>query len=200
MRYLLMATFFFISGWTSAQDFDRFFTVSWDINVPATSTSWIDGTSLSGAKFGYRGMVSDRIAAGFDVSWAVYNKYYPPDTFTSPDGAITTDYFNYIYSYGFMASGQYFLPSSNPKIMPYAGIGLGAALNRFAQYYNIYTDADDSWGFVARPEVGVLLPFGSKVGVTAAVHYDYTTAGSDTFNYSGFNHYGFSIGLALMTY
>jgi len=190
----------FIPGLSMAQDFDRMFSIGWDINKPITNTNWIDETSFLGFKAGYKGMVTDRFAAGVDFTWSTYKHYEPWTVFYGPDGAISTDFFNYVYAYGLMASGQYFLPTGNPKLMPYVGLGAGVAYNHFVQYYNIYTDQDEGWGFAARPEVGILLPFGGKVGLQAAVHYDYTTAGTDYFDYSGFQHYGFSIGLVIMSY
>jgi hypothetical protein len=201
MKKIVLIASLLIPQFVFSQDFLRYFSLSWDVNKPLTNTNWIDETSFIGTKFSYRSMITDRFAAGVDFTWSTYKHYQPWTTFMGPDGALSTDYFNYIYAYGLMAGGQYFLPSSNPrKFMPFVGLGAGVAYNRFAQYYNIYTDPDEGWGFVARPEVGILLPFGSKVGIQATAHYDYTTAGSEYFDYSGFQHYGFTIGLVLMSY
>lgn len=184
----------------SAQDFDRYFYVTWNYNTPLSDTEWIGDPSIEGLKMGYRKLITDRIAAGVDFTWSVYDQYEPTTTFVSDDGAITTDYFKYIYNYGITANGQYFLPVNSMNILPFVGIGVGAVYNRYAMYYNIYTDEDTAWGFIARPEVGVLFTFSKKVGATVAAHYDYSTAKSDYFELSNFSHYGFNVGLVFTSY
>lgn len=191
---------FVSSACVFGQDFDRYFTVAWQGNVPLSNTSWIDKTSGKGLRLGYRKMINNKFAAGFDYSWATYDKYFPTATFETETGAITTDYFNYIYSYAITASGQYFIPLETKKVMPYVGLGLGASLNRYREYYNIYTESDESWGFVGRPEVGVLFPFGGKWGAMVSGHYNFSTAKSDYFDYSDFSHIGFNVGVVIMSY
>ena len=187
-----------ILSWS--QDFDRYFTFSWDVNKPLTNTRWIDETSSFGFKVGYHKLLSDKFSVGVDVTDYVYHHYEPKATFVTEGGAITTDFFNYVYSYGLVVNGKYFIPTQNSKIMPFLGFGAGVSANRFVQSYNIYTDRDDSFGFLARPEAGVLLSFGGKVGIIASAHYDYSTAGSDYFEYSGFSNYGVNLGLVFMSY
>jgi hypothetical protein len=199
MRYLVII--FLVTSFHSwAQDFDRYFSISWDVNKPLTNTRWIDETSAVGFKIGYHKLLNDRFSLGIDFSEAVYHHYEPTTTFITDDGALTTDYFNYLYSYGIVANGKYFLPTQSRRLMPYVGLGAGVALNRFVQYYNIYTDGEDSWGFLARPEAGVLVTFGGRVGIIASAHYDYSTAGSDYYDYSGFTNYGVNLGIVIMSY
>ena len=200
MRLIFSIILFLAVHAVSAQDFDRYFYVTWNYNTPLSDTEWIGDPSIEGLKMGYRKLITDRIAAGVDFTWSVYDQYEPTTTFVSNDGAITTDYFKYVYNYGITATGQYFLPVNSMNILPYVGIGVGAAYNRYAMYYNIYTDEDTSWGFLARPEVGVLFTFSKKVGATVAAHYDYSTAKSDYFELSNFSHYGFNVGLVFTSY
>lgn len=183
-----------------AQDFDRYFYLSWMGSKPLSNTSWIDNDSGKGMKFGYRKMINDKFAAGFDLTWATYDKYYPTATFEDGSRTITTDYFNYVYSYGLTLSGQYFLPFSTPRVMPFVGLGVGAALNRYFQYYNIYAEDDQSWGFLGRPEIGVLFPFGGKWGATVSGQYNFSTAKSDYFGYDDFNSLSVNVGVVLMSY
>jgi hypothetical protein len=183
-----------------AQDFDRYFYFTWNYNIPLSNTNWIGESSPKGLKMGYRKLLTDRISAGFDFTWSVYDQYEPTTTFVSDDGALTTDYFKYLYNYGLTINGQYFLPVNSTNILPYVGIGVGAAYNRYTMYYNIYADDDNAWGFLARPEVGVLFTFGRKVGATIGAHYDYSTAKSEYFALDNFNNYGFNVGLIFTSY
>jgi len=184
----------------SAQDFDRYFSLSWMGSKPLSNTSWIDDDTGKGVRFGYRKLINDKFAVGFDYTWATYDKYYPTATFEEGTRTITTDYFNYVYSYGLTLSGQYFLPFATPRVMPFVGLGVGAALNRYFQYYNIYAEDDQSWGFLGRPEVGVLFPFGGKWGATVSGQYNFSTAKSDYFGYDDFNSLSFNVGVVLMSY
>ncbi|HEX7016517.1 MAG TPA: outer membrane beta-barrel protein [Cyclobacteriaceae bacterium] len=187
-----------VSGF--AQDFDRYFYLAWMPNKPLSNTSWIDEGTGKGVRFGYRKMINDKFAAGFDYTWATYDKYFPTSSFVDGTRTITTDYFNYVYSYGLTVSGQYFLPFTRDWVMPYVGLGLGASLNRYFQYYNIYTDDDRKWGFLGRPEVGVLFPFGGKWGAMVAAQYTFSTAKSEYFGYDDFNSVSFNVGVVLMSY
>lgn len=187
-------------GSVSAQDFDRYFYLSWMGSKPLSNTSWIDEDTGKGLRFGYRKLINDKFAVGFDYTWATFDKYYPTATFLDDTRTITTDYFNYVYSYGLTLSGQYFLPFSTARVMPFVGLGVGASLNRYFQYYNIYTEDDQSWGFLGRPEVGVLFPFGGKWGATIAAQYNFSTANSDFFGYDDFNSLSFNVGVVMMSY
>lgn len=178
----------------------NYFYISWDINKPTSSTDWISGTSSAGGKAGYRAFLNnEKISIGLDLNWGAYDQYEPTQTFESEHGAITTDYFNYIYTYGIAVSGQYnFTVGEGDRFFPYAGIGFGANHNEYVQYYNIYSDTDKQWGFLARPEAGIIIKLGRTWGVLGAVHYDYSTNKSDFFDYKNFSALGFQIGAVFL--
>jgi hypothetical protein len=188
---------------TSSFAQDNYFYFSWDINVPLANKDWIAKTSPRGAKVGYRHFIGDnrKFSAGVDVNWAYFQEYKPTQTFQNPGGAITTDYFNEIFDMGITASGQYYFEVGDREhLFPYAGLGLGASRNDYSVYYNIYEDQESNYGFLARPEVGVLLRISPrrKIGLMAAVHYDFSTAKSDEYDYSIFSTLGFQLGIMVM--
>lgn len=183
---------------------ENYFYFNWDINVPLSNKDWLDQTSTSGGKLGYRVFVGDRkFSVGADFNWATYDQYEPTETFQNQGGAITTDYFKYVYNYGLTASGQYYfnVGGEDRHFFPYAGLGLGANYNEYALYYNIYKDNYKQWGFLARPEAGVLVRFGVRrsLGIMAAVHYDYSTNKSAELNLDNFSSVGFQVGIMLMS-
>jgi hypothetical protein len=170
---------------------------------PLSNTGWIEDFSLSGGKVGYRGFIRPNFSAGLDIGWANFDQYEPVSTKQNATGAITTDYFHYIYQYSAVASGQYyFKDEEEERLFPYAGLGLGASTNEYVLYYNIYEDTDRSWGFLARPEIGILFRFTdrSSLGVMAAIHYDYSTNKTDKFAYKNFSAVGFQVGLMSMSF
>lgn len=177
-----------------------YFYVGWDVNQPLSNTQWIDETSTRGVRFGFRKFVGDerRISVGLDLNWSYFETYKPTETFYSDNGAITTDYFNDIFQLAGTLSGQYYFPIGDKQVFyPYVGLGLGANRNLYTVSYNIYQDEEEAYGFLARPEVGILVRIGERrrFGLTAAVHYDYSTNSSDNYGYSNFTTAGFQIGV-----
>lgn len=198
-KVVLIISLVFVAFLCRAQN--NYFYVSWDINQPLSSTDFIDHTSSSGLKAGFRIFPEDneRFAVGLDVNWGAYDEYVPRTTMQTSDGHITTDYFNYIYTLGIAATGQYYFDCGDIDwLYPYAGLGLGANNNHYVMYYNIYREEDTQWGFLVRPEAGVILRFSRSVGALVAVHYDYSTNKSDYFDYDNFSALGFQVGLTFM--
>lgn len=180
----------------------KYFYFTLDMQKPLANTSWIDDFSGHGGRLGYRVFINDKISAGLDLGWMSFDEYKPTETMEITNGHITTDYFNYIYSYSAAASAQYNFKVGEEEIFfPYVGLGLGANRMEYVQYYNIYSDGDKSWGFLARPEAGILIRFGTRksMGLMAAVHYDFSTNKTDLYGYDNFSSAGFQIGLMLMS-
>jgi hypothetical protein len=77
---------------------------------------------------------------------------------------------------------------------------LGAGRNNYKVSYNIYTDEESTWGFLARPEAGILVRIGTRrrLGLMAAAHYDFSTAKSDSYGYNNFMNAGFQLGIMFM--
>ena len=201
MRQYLIILLVGLAGSASAQESYLYF--AWDVNTPISNTEWIGSTSTSGGRVGYRHFIgaARRFSAGLDVNWAYYQEYKPTETFLRPGGAITTDYFNEISQFGIALSGQYYFQvGEEQRIFPYTGLGLGASRNFYSVYYNIYEDSESQWGFLARPEAGLLLPIGARrrFALSAAVHYDFSTSRSENYSYDGFSSWGFHLGGALL--
>jgi opacity protein-like surface antigen len=179
---------------------ENYFYINLDINTPMSNRDWIGSTSARGAKIGYRKFINEKFSAGVDIGSASYSQYFPMEKFVDGNTVTSTDYFNYVTNYTFAASGQYNFKINPEWLLPYAGIGLGAANNKYTRYYNIYTDVDQSWGFLARPEAGVLVRLSKRrsIGAMAAVHYDFSTAKSEMYNYTSFSNLGVQVGIMLM--
>lgn len=201
MRLLIFLFFILSSGMLFGQS--KYMYLNLDVNKPVSNTDWISSVSIAGGKIGYRGFIRPNFSAGLDIGWSNFDEYEPTVTKQLATGAITSDYFHYIYNYSGVVSGQYYFKTEDEdRFFPYAGLGLGASTNQYVLYYNIYQDTQRSWGFLARPEAGILFRFTERgsLGVMAAVHFDYSTNKSDKFAYDNFSALGFQIGLMSMSF
>ena len=200
-RYIFILIGLFSSGVALGQEKYMYVTIGG--SKPLSNTGWIEDFSFSSGRVGYRGFIRPDFSAGLDIGWANFDQYEPTSTKQNATGAITTDYFHYIYQYSAVVSGQYyFKDDEEERLFPYAGLGLGASTNEYVLYYNIYEDTDRSWGFLARPEIGLLFRFTdrSSLGIMAAIHFDYSTNKTDKFEYKNFSAVGFQIGLMSMSF
>lgn len=198
-RIIILCTFIAAAYASLAQD--RYFFVALDVQKPFSNTEWIEDMTARGIKVGYRKFINPRFSAGLEISSNAFDQYNPTETIENTTGAITTDYFKYVYSYSATLSGQYYFSvGDSERFFPYTGLGLGANNNEYVIYYNIYEDRETGWGFLARPEAGILYKFGGRrsFGVMAAVHYNYSSNRSEKFGYNNFNTLGFQAGIVLM--
>jgi hypothetical protein len=179
-----------------AQDFEGYYTLGLDINQPLSNTAWINNPGI-GFKVGFQRFLNERWSIGLDFNTGTYKKYQPTETIQQPSGAITTDYFRYVYAYGLVVSGRHYFPTSNKHFMPFAGLGLGAANNKYTLFYNTYSDQNKVYGFLARPEGGLLIRFSERrsIGAMVGLHYDFSTARSTPQGYSNFSNVGITINL-----
>jgi hypothetical protein len=198
MRYTITCVLLFCFIGLHAQ---KYVFAGLDVNKPLSNTEWVNATSNKGFKIGYRTFLNDKFSAGVDLSSNTFEQYNPTETRQTGNGALTTDYYKYIYSYSLALNGQYnFSIGQGQTFFPYVGIGLGANNNDYVVYYNIYEDSDRNWGFLVRPEAGILVKISKRgsFGVTGALHYDYSTNRSEKFNYNSFSAMGFHIGVMLL--
>ncbi|MBI1769481.1 MAG: hypothetical protein HYR67_14025 [Bacteroidetes bacterium] len=188
----------------TGRDFDTFYFLSWDNNTPLSNTNFVSSTSYLGTKLGFRKRLNDvdRLWAGADFGWGVYKEYFPFNTYTFGSRSLSTDLYDYVYSYNLSASIDYFIFPMEKHVTPYGGLNIGAAYDKFAQYYNVYGGASGSWGVLIRPEIGVLIGIKENASwrIKAAFHYDYSSNSNSDFGYKNFTNIGFQIGLVKMAW
>lgn len=196
------------------RDFDTFYFFSWDNNAPLSNKNFINQMSNLGTKIGLRKRLNseERLWVGGDIGWAVYQQHVPFTSYQYGNTAIAAELFNYSYNYSVTFNLDYFLTPMDQLVVPYGGVGVGLAYDKFAQFYNVYGGSVDSFGLQMRPEVGVLLGFkkNSPWRIKAAFHFDYAsntgklvannfiTPGND--DYHGFMNMGLQIGIVKMAW
>lgn len=175
------------------------FHITWSMLKPFNS-EYIDNVSLQGVRVGYSRFLNERWGVGFEGGYSILDDYVPRQTYTLSDGAITTDFFNYMYYFSAVANAQYYFRTSG-LLVPYASLGLGGAYTDYTIFYNVYSDTDTRGSFVVRPEAGVLYRFStfSTLGLKAAIGYEYATNKSDVFEIKNFSAMSFQIGIVLFS-
>ncbi|SHM82406.1 Outer membrane protein beta-barrel domain-containing protein [Chitinophaga jiangningensis] len=202
-KYILLGAMLLTSGISafaqSNNKMTNLFGLSWEISIP-TNNEFLDKTSLAGGRLEYRHFLPNApVSFGLGLSWNSYEQYTPTQTVYYKDGnsAITTDMDRVIYTVPVTATAHYYFNSWKP-VMPYIGVGLGAMYAEQTIYYNIFEDNTYNWGFVVRPEVGVLIrPNNGNWGILAGAHYQYATNKNDLFDQNSLKSFGFNVGFFL---
>ncbi|NIG54932.1 outer membrane beta-barrel protein [Chitinophaga sp. Cy-1792] len=189
----------YTNTYSTSNKITNLFGLSWEISIPS-SNDLISKTSLAGGRFEYRHFLPNApVSFGIGVSWNSYEQYSPTQTFTYKNGnsAITTDMDKVIYTVPVTALVHYYF-NNGKNVMPYIGVGLGAQYAEQDIYYNIFVNNQYNWGFVVRPEVGVLIrPNGGNWGILAGANYQYGTNKNDLVNSNGLKSVAFNIGFFL---
>lgn len=175
---------------------DNFMTLNWQIATPL-STDYLKKTTVSGGSFEYRKFLrSNRnISVGMGIAWNSFEQYIPPKVYEKPDGsgALYTDFVHQVYTLPLYANVHYYF-NGGDKLKPYTGIGIGGQYSEQSAYYNIFVSEDNNWGFVARPEVGLLFRLGEYAGIHANVGFNYATNKNEAFKIDNLKHVYYSIG------
>ena len=169
--------------------------LNWQIATPL-STNYLKETSLRGGSVEYRRFLKQNMSVGIGFSWNSFEQYIPPKVYEKPDGsqALYTDFVHQVYTLPIYLNAHYYLKGGD-KVKPYAGIGLGAQYSEQDAYYNIFVTEEKNWGFVARPEIGLLYRISNYFGLHANVGFNYATNNSEDFKIDDLKHVYYSIGI-----
>jgi outer membrane protein W len=169
--------------------------LNWQIATPL-NTDYLKETSLSGGSVEYRRFIKPNMSVGIGFSWNSFKQYISPRIYEKPDGsqALYTDFIHHVYTLPMYLNVHYYF-GGGEKMRPYAGIGLGAQYSEQNAYYNIFVTEEKNWGFVARPEVGLLYRITNYFGLHGNVGFNYATNKSDAFKIDNLKHVYYSIGI-----
>jgi outer membrane protein len=143
--------------------------------------------SFLGFSFDWRARVSDKFWPGVSLGWQVlYGKdektlRYGNTTFS---GTIATN-LNLI---PMLIAGNYYFMTDPKGVRPYGGFGIGAYAAEHRIDVGMWTVSDTSWHFGFAPELGVVLPTGSRQ-LVVSTKFNYAAASGrwDPLMYLNFN-------------
>jgi hypothetical protein len=171
---------------------------SWQTATPASNTDFLSKTSYTGFKIEYRYFIKKNLSVGAFIDWNSNSEYFPTATYQNKDQtqAVTTDMYRFIYTFPMGLNGHYYFTGSK-MLRPFVGLALGAQYSEQNMYYNIYETTNKNWGFLARPELGVIVtPFSThSVGILVGTSYAYATNKNDDLKFSSMAHVNFQLGI-----
>jgi len=172
--------------------------LSWNPSIPMDN-NFVSATSYKGGSFGFRKMLkSGKVSIGGDMSWNAFQEYADRKTYPlGNNGAVTTDFVKYIYTLPIAVTGHYYF-SSEKLLNLYAGLGIGTTYGKEELYYNTYVTEDYQWGFLVRPEVGLIIKpqLHSGWGILAGCRYNYSTNEQTDFDIPNLQSVEFQVGIA----
>lgn len=196
MRVVSIILFVLSGSSAFGQYYDKLYFLNWSINEPLTNKRFVGNTSTRGGRVGFQQMINENFAAGLDFTWASYDDYVGRQTYTSPTGALTTDFFKYVDTYGATVAASYYF-FTDQKFMPYVGAGVGASYNEYKLFYNVFSSSEGSWGLLLRPQAGAWYRLNdrSSWALHGSVQFDFSTARNTDQGYKNFSNLGFQIGV-----
>jgi len=188
--------FCIVAGFSQQQK--HAFGIAWEVNSPNNS-GYLTKTSWSGGKLEYRYFLKPNLSVGGAMDWASYSQYFSRQTYTKADGntAITSDFVAHIYTLPIMATTHYYF-EQKAKMRMFVGLGLGAQYMEQRLFYNVYETYEYNWGFVGRPEFGILIGRPeSHSPILLAINYGFATNENGITKKSSFNSFGVTLGVLL---
>ncbi|RAJ00337.1 outer membrane protein with beta-barrel domain [Chitinophaga skermanii] len=133
-------------------------------------------TSFRGWKAGFLYNFNDQFSAGLNVGYQDFYEKVPRAIYPGKDGAISAVQQRTLQTIPIMLAAQYAFTKPESKVIPYVGLNAGIAAMRYEKYWGEFVEGDDSWQFMATPELGINVPFGkySPVMFNANVQYNYS--------------------------
>jgi hypothetical protein len=184
IQYMVAGLLLFCGASVFAQDNGLTLKINYGAGVPVGSfKDVIRNTSYRG--FGAELMyhINKSVAAGLETGSQDFYQKYPRQLYKAGDGSdISAVLSNSIQAVPIMLKGQYnFLAGG--AVQPYVALAAGGNIIRFNQYAGEFSnDGKTKFGFAARPEAGVYIPFGryKRAGFSLGAGYNFMP-----FNYAG---------------
>jgi opacity protein-like surface antigen len=150
--------------------------VDYSIAQPLGSVKdYTNKTSFRGWRIGLQYQLNDQLAIGVRTGYQEFFEKLPRAVYPVKGGEISAVQTRTLQVTPILATVQYQLTKPDKAVIPYVGLGVGAAGMEYNTYYGMFSDKYTKWSFMATPEVGINIPFGvgSPLLFNASVQYSY---------------------------
>lgn len=139
--------------------------------------------------------ISDKVSVGLGTGFMDFYQKYPRQVYKLEDGGdISAVLSNSVQAIPILAQAQYnFIPGA--AVQPYVAAGVGGNLIMYRQFLGEFGGSKTKFGFAARPEAGVFIPFrkGGPAGITVRADYNYMPV--DYNDLKGMSNWGAGVGV-----
>lgn len=160
---ILASCVLIMSGTIQAQE-KRF---NLDVNYSVSGATggfkdFVGKTSWNGWQASLMYKINDRLSVGLGTGFQDYYEQFPRQVYKLNDGGdISAVVTNSLQTIPLLAQARYNLMPEG-ILQPYVGLGLGGNMILFNQHLGEFSNGQNDFGFAARPQLGVLLPFGKS--------------------------------------
>ena len=151
--------------------------INYGVGIPASSglKNYVSNTSFRGWNANLLYEVNDQWSVGLGVGMQSFYQKYPRAIYKTDEGSdLSAVVTNTATAMPILVQGQFnLLPEA--KVQPYVGLGIGANVGTYRQYFGEFANSKTKLGFAARPEAGINIPVGkyreSSIVVGSAYNY-----------------------------
>lgn len=186
----------FTAGAAQAQEGRLNLNINYSINTPAGDfKDFVNKTSYRSWAASLLYGINDKLSVGLGTGFQDFYQKYPRQVYKLEGGGdISAVLSNSVQAIPLLAQVQYnFTPQA--RIQPYVGVGVGGNLVLYRQYLGEFGSSKNKFGFAARPEAGVFVPFrkGGPAGITLRADYNYMPVNYN--DLQGMDNWGAGIGV-----
>lgn len=158
----------------------------------------IDETSFRGAKASILYGLTDKLAIGFGTGFQDFYKKLPRQTYKLDDGSDLSAVRSFsAQTIPLLAQVKYQFSPGSP-VQPYAALGVGGNLVNYNDLAGEFTlEQKTKFGFAARPEAGIYIPFrkGGESGLSLGASYNIMPFNS--YEFKNLNSIGIHAGVSI---
>lgn len=186
----------FTVGAVQAQEGRLHLNINYSINTPTGDfKNFVNKTSYRSWAASLLFGINDKLSVGFGTGFQDFYQKYPRQVYKLEGGGdISAVLSNSVQAIPLLAQVQYnFTPEA--RVQPYVGVGVGGNLILYRQYLGEFGSSKNKFGFAARPEAGVFVPFrkGGPAGITLRADYNYMPVSYN--DLQGMDNWGAGIGV-----
>jgi opacity protein-like surface antigen len=172
--------------------------IEYNVGVPMGSfKDNVSNTSFRGFQAAVLHGLSDRFSIGFGTGFQDFYQKDPRQLYKFSDGSdVSAVVTHSIQTIPLLVTGKYsFTPGG--AVQPYAALGVGGNMISYAELQGQFGGTQTKFGFAARPEAGVYIPFSKtgEAGLTLGASYNIMPFSQD--NFSNLNHVGLHAGVSI---
>ena len=164
IRIVFAILFSVLFSFAKAQKGQTKFNIEYNVGVPVGDfKNFVSTTSYRGFNASVLHGVSDKISVGLATGFQDFYQKNARQLYHFSDGSDVSAVVTYtIQTIPILADVKY---NFNPAvtIQPYAGIGVGGNMIAYNQLFGEFGNQQSKFGFAARPELGLFIPFRNKV-------------------------------------